>query len=160
MAPAGRAPGRSRTQGPATARTPQPGADRPIWQRYPDYRDRPGHANLGTSYFPPNERVSSDIAKYIVPTLELVAISIALGFVGGVALGIYAASRRGRLGDRPRGYPRRRRRTRPCPGGRQVTQDEPEAAICAVSTGRKTAIARSSNEHHGDLPVAPTGPGP
>lgn len=74
------------------------GLDQPLWVQFGRYLGELAHGNLGTSLLTGNP-VSADIARVFPATVELATLAIALGVLAGVPLGVWAASRRGRLVD-------------------------------------------------------------
>lgn len=76
----------------------QLGLDRPLLVQFGHYLGELVQGNLGTSLLTGNA-VTADIARVFPATLELATLAIVVGTLLGVPLGVYAASRRGRLGD-------------------------------------------------------------
>ncbi|MYN08201.1 ABC transporter permease [Pseudoduganella aquatica] len=74
------------------------GLDQPLWMQFGRYLGELAHGNLGTSLLTGNA-VSADIARVFPATVELATLAIVLGVLAGVPLGVWAASRRGRLVD-------------------------------------------------------------
>jgi peptide/nickel transport system permease protein len=74
------------------------GLDQPLWVQFGRYLGELAHGNLGTSLLTGNP-VSADIARVFPATVELATLAIVLGVLAGVPLGVWAASRRGRLVD-------------------------------------------------------------
>ena len=74
------------------------GLDQPLWVQFGRYLGELAHGNLGTSLLTGNA-VSADIARVFPATVELATLAIVLGVLAGVPLGVWAASRRGRLVD-------------------------------------------------------------
>jgi peptide/nickel transport system permease protein len=74
------------------------GLDQPLWVQFGRYLGELAHGNLGTSLLTGNA-VSADIARVFPATAELATLAIVLGVLAGVPLGVWAASRRGRLVD-------------------------------------------------------------
>ena len=74
------------------------GLDQPLWVQFGHYLGELAHGNLGTSLLTGNA-VSADIARVFPATVELATLAIVLGVLAGVPLGVWAASRRGRLVD-------------------------------------------------------------
>ena len=74
------------------------GLDQPLWVQFGRYLSELAHGNLGTSLLTGNA-VSADIARVFPATVELATLAIFLGVMAGVPLGVWAASRRGRLVD-------------------------------------------------------------
>ena len=62
------------------------GLDRPLGERYVDYWGRLLHGDLGNSFFT-GESVTSDIAKYLPNTIELVVLSLVFAVVLGAVIG-------------------------------------------------------------------------
>jgi len=76
----------------------QLGLDRPLLVQFGHYIGELAQGNLGTSLLTGNA-VSDDIARVFPATVELATLAIVVGTALGVPLGVFAASRRGRLGD-------------------------------------------------------------
>lgn len=74
------------------------GLDDGFWTRYGRYLDDLIHGNLGTSFFT-QEKVTTEIGRYLPNTLELILFSIVIAFVIGVTLGSFAAYFRRRYPD-------------------------------------------------------------
>lgn len=74
------------------------GLDQPLWVQFGRYLGELAQGNLGTSLLTGNA-VSADIARVFPATVELATLAIVLGVLAGVPLGVWAASRRGRLVD-------------------------------------------------------------
>ncbi|SFU31454.1 peptide/nickel transport system permease protein [Pseudoduganella namucuonensis] len=74
------------------------GLDQPLWVQFGRYLGELAQGNLGTSLLTGNA-VSADIVRVFPATVELATLAIVLGVLAGVPLGVFAASRRGRLGD-------------------------------------------------------------
>ncbi|CAN7539117.1 ABC transporter permease [Pseudoduganella sp. LjRoot289] len=74
------------------------GLDQPLWVQFGRYLGELAQGNLGTSLLTGNA-VSADIARVFPATVELATLAILLGVLAGVPLGVWAASRRGRLVD-------------------------------------------------------------
>lgn len=75
------------------------GLDKPIHERYVDYVGGLMQGDLGESYYS-KRPVASEIADKLPATLSLVALSVVLATVLGVAAGSVGAYFRGRLPDR------------------------------------------------------------
>jgi peptide/nickel transport system permease protein len=77
----------------------QLGLDRPLYRQYASYLSRLVHGDMGKSY-----ARKSDVAPLIVsrlpPTLLLMLGAIVAELLIGLPAGIYAATRRGRFGDK------------------------------------------------------------
>ncbi|WP_227496478.1 ABC transporter permease [Massilia litorea] len=74
------------------------GVDQPVWVQFGRYIAELGSGNLGTSLLTGNA-VTADIARVFPATVELATLAIVLGALAGVPLGVFAATRRGGLGD-------------------------------------------------------------
>jgi len=74
------------------------GLDRPFYAQYLDWLGGVLRGNLGWSASA-RMPVSSALAKYFPATVELMLLSAALTFVGGILLGTYAATHRNRPAD-------------------------------------------------------------
>lgn len=96
--PARIAAGRTATPGQVEAARQRLGLDEPLIEQYLGYLGRLLHGDLGTSVvtFQP---VTSDLASVLPPTLELVALTMAINLGVAVPLGVIAAVRQGRLAD-------------------------------------------------------------
>lgn len=77
----------------------QLGLDRPVTEQYVRYLGRLVQGDLGKSYARKSD-VGPLIASRLPPTLLLMAAAIIAELLIGLPAGIYAASRRGRLGDK------------------------------------------------------------
>lgn len=77
----------------------QLGTDRPLGEQYLDFLGDTVRADLGTSLFT-DRPVTTDLADRLPATLELVVLALGFALLFGLALGSYAAHRRGRAGDR------------------------------------------------------------
>jgi peptide/nickel transport system permease protein len=77
----------------------QLGLDRPVHERYVLYLGRLVQGDLGKSYARKSD-VGELIASRLPPTLLLMLAAIVAELLIGLPAGIYAASRRGRLGDK------------------------------------------------------------
>lgn len=77
----------------------QLGLDRPLAEQYVRYLGRLVQGDLGKSYARKTD-VGDLIASRLPPTLLLMLAAIVAELLIGLPAGIYAASRRGRLGDR------------------------------------------------------------
>jgi peptide/nickel transport system permease protein len=77
----------------------QLGLDRPLPEQYLTYLGRLAHGDLGRSYARKSD-VGPLIASRLPPTLLLMLAAICAELLIGVPAGIYAASRRGRFGDK------------------------------------------------------------
>jgi peptide/nickel transport system permease protein len=77
----------------------QIGLDRPLPAQYAGYLGRLVHGDLGKSYAR-KSNVGALIASRLPPTLLLMLAAIVAELVVGLPAGIYAASRRGRTGDK------------------------------------------------------------
>jgi len=77
----------------------QLGLDRPLPEQYASYLGRLVQGDLGKSYARKSD-VGALIASRLPPTLLLMLAAIVAELLIGVPAGIYAASRRGRLGDK------------------------------------------------------------
>ena len=74
------------------------GLDNGFWTRYGDYLNAIIHGNLGTSFFT-QEKVTTEVGRYLPNTLELILFAIVVAFVIGVTLGSVAAYFRRRFPD-------------------------------------------------------------
>lgn len=77
----------------------QLGLDRPVTEQYLNYLGRLVRGDLGKSYARKSD-VGPLIASRLPPTLLLMLAAILAELLVGLPAGIYAASRRGRLGDK------------------------------------------------------------
>jgi len=77
----------------------QLGLDRPLPEQYVSYLGRLVQGDLGKSYARKSD-VGALIASRLPPTLLLMLAAIVAELLIGLPAGIYAASRRGRVGDR------------------------------------------------------------
>ena len=77
----------------------QLGLDRPLPEQYANYLGRLVQGDLGKSYARKSD-VGPLIASRLPPTLLLMLAAIVAELLIGLPAGIYAASRRGRLGDK------------------------------------------------------------
>lgn len=77
----------------------QLGLDRPLPEQYANYLGRLVQGDLGKSYARKSD-VGPLIASRLPPTLLLMLAAIMAELLIGLPAGIYAASRRGRLGDK------------------------------------------------------------
>ena len=77
----------------------QLGLDRPLPEQYANYLGRLVQGDLGKSYARKSD-VGALIASRLPPTLLLMLAAIIAELLIGLPAGIYAASRRGRLGDK------------------------------------------------------------
>ena len=91
--------GRSATPEVVESIRRQLGLDLPFWQQYLRYLGRLLQGDLGRSYLQKTE-VTELIRSRLPATLLLMAGAIAWELVLGLAAGIWAATRRGRAGDR------------------------------------------------------------
>ena len=91
--------GRSATPEVVESIRRQLGLDLPFWQQYLRYLGRLLQGDLGRSYLQKTE-VTELILSRLPATLLLMAGAIAWELVLGLAAGIWAATRRGRAGDR------------------------------------------------------------
>jgi peptide/nickel transport system permease protein len=91
--------GRSATAETVESIRRQLGLDLPLWQQYLRYLGNLLQGDLGRSYIQRAE-VSTLILSRLPATLLLMAGAIAVELMIGFAAGIYAATRRGRRGDR------------------------------------------------------------
>ncbi len=71
------------------------GLDRPILVQYGVYLGRLLRGDLGESFKRSNEKVSDQIARKLPHTIELALASLFVATLGGLALGVLAAVRRG-----------------------------------------------------------------
>ena len=75
------------------------GLDRPIWDRYTDNMRGLLHGDLGDSYYT-KQPISSEIGTRLPATLELIALSVVVAALLGVAVGCAGAYFRGRWPDK------------------------------------------------------------
>lgn len=75
------------------------GTDRPLGEQYVTFLGDIVRGDLGTSIFT-GRPVISDLADRLPATLTLVVLALAFSLVFGLALGSFAAHRRGRTGDK------------------------------------------------------------
>ena len=75
------------------------GLDRPLVIQFADYLVRILHGNLGRSIIS-NKMVIEELANTIGPTVELMLAAVLMAIPSGIALGTFAAVRRGSLFDR------------------------------------------------------------
>jgi len=75
------------------------GLDRPLAIQFADYLVRILHGNLGRSIIS-NKMVIEELANTIGPTVELMLAAVLMAIPSGIALGTFAAVRRGSLFDR------------------------------------------------------------
>ena len=76
----------------------QLGLDRPLAVQFGYYLRDLLHGDFGNALHT-GQPVSADLARVLPATLELATVAIVLGTLLGVPLGVFAATRRGRLGD-------------------------------------------------------------
>lgn len=76
----------------------QLGLDRPLYVQFAYYLRDLMHGDFGRALLSGNP-VSADIARVFPATVELATLAILLGTLTGVPLGVFAATRRGGLGD-------------------------------------------------------------
>jgi len=76
----------------------QLGLDKPMYMQFAYYLRDLLHGDLGRAMLTGNA-VTADIARVFPATIELATIAILFGTFVGVPLGVFAATRRGRLGD-------------------------------------------------------------
>lgn len=76
----------------------QLGLDQPLYVQFAYYLRDLVHGDLGRALMTGNP-VTSDIARVFPATIELATLAILFGTCVGVPLGVFAATRRGRLGD-------------------------------------------------------------
>ncbi len=74
------------------------GLDKPLWLQYLFFLGQLLRGNLGTSIMDQSS-VTSEIATYLPPTLELTLLSLSIAIVVGSLLGVVAALGRGTLVD-------------------------------------------------------------
>lgn len=74
------------------------GLDRPLYVQFGYYLNDLLHGDLGNALLT-GLPVLGDIKRVFPATLELATVAITLGICIGIPLGVYAATRRGRLGD-------------------------------------------------------------
>ena len=73
--------------------------DLPLWQRYVNYLGRIVRGDLGESFLSSRE-ITSEIARFLPNTVELLLVGLLLATVIGVIVGTLGAYFRGRLPDR------------------------------------------------------------
>jgi len=76
----------------------QLGLDKPLYMQFGYYLRDLLHGDLGKAMLT-GHAVTTDIARVFPATVELATVAILIGTFVGVPLGVYAATRRGRLGD-------------------------------------------------------------
>lgn len=76
----------------------QLGLDRPLAVQFGYYLRDLSHGDLGKALLT-GHPVRDDLARVLPATVELATLAILIGTLVGVPLGVYAATRRGRLGD-------------------------------------------------------------
>ena len=76
----------------------QNGLDKPVWQQYFVYLGNLLHGDMGISQ-QTRRPVTTDLAEYLPPTIELALVAIVIALVLGVALGLIAALWRDRWPD-------------------------------------------------------------
>ncbi|WP_200954305.1 ABC transporter permease [Rhizobacter sp. Root1221] len=76
----------------------QLGLDRPLVVQFGYYLRDLSHGDLGKALLT-GHPVRDDLARVLPATVELATLAIVIGTLVGVPLGVYAATRRGRLGD-------------------------------------------------------------
>lgn len=76
----------------------QLGLDRPLYVQFAIYLRDLAHGDLGRSLLT-GTPVTQDIARVFPATIELATLAILFSTFVGVPLGVFAATRRGRLGD-------------------------------------------------------------
>lgn len=74
------------------------GLDDGFWTRYGTYLNNVIHGDLGVSFFA-QEKVTTQIGRYLPNTLELILFAIVIAFVIGVSVGSFAAYFRRRYPD-------------------------------------------------------------
>lgn len=77
----------------------QLGFDRPILVQYLDFIGDIARGDLGTSLFSGEKNLDA-IFDRVWASMQLAVLAVALGALIGIPVGVYAASREGRLGDR------------------------------------------------------------
>jgi len=75
------------------------GFDRPIFVQYFDFIGDIARGDLGTSLFSGDKNLDT-ILNRVWASMQLAVIAVALGAMIGIPVGVFAASREGRLGDR------------------------------------------------------------
>ncbi|MBS1848274.1 MAG: ABC transporter permease [Actinobacteria bacterium] len=78
----------------------QMGLDQPVLTQYVHWAGKAIHGDFGTTYDTQPQPVWPQIAQALPPTLELMIIAMVLSLIISIPLGIYAAYREHRLGDR------------------------------------------------------------
>ena len=76
----------------------QMGLNGPIWEQYLRYLGRAVQLDFGTS-IKTKEPVAVEIGRRFMPTFWLTIVSMVWSTIAGVAIGVYAGVRRGRLAD-------------------------------------------------------------
>ena len=76
----------------------QMGLDRPLYVQFGIYVNDLLHGNLGKALLT-GHPITEDIKRVFPATMELATVAILLGILVGVPLGVFAATRHGRLGD-------------------------------------------------------------
>jgi peptide/nickel transport system permease protein len=76
----------------------QLGLDKPLYVQFGYYLRDLAHGDLGHALLT-GHAVTEDIARVFPATVELATLAILIGTFVGVPLGVYAATRRGRVGD-------------------------------------------------------------
>ena len=76
----------------------QLGLDQPLLEQYWHYLVKVVHGEFGTSVMTAHP-VLDDLLSVFPATLELATLSLVIGVVGGIPLGVYAAVNRGRWQD-------------------------------------------------------------
>ncbi|MFM8868419.1 MAG: ABC transporter permease [Ilumatobacteraceae bacterium] len=77
----------------------QLGFDRPILVQYLDFIGDIARGDLGTSLFSGEKNLDAIFGR-VWASMQLAVLAVALGALIGIPVGVYAASREGRLGDR------------------------------------------------------------
>jgi len=77
----------------------QLGFDRPVLVQYVDFIGDISRGDLGTSLFSGDKNLDTILGR-VWASMQLAVLAVALGALIGIPVGVYAASREGRLGDR------------------------------------------------------------
>lgn len=75
------------------------GFDRPIFVQYVDFIGDIARGDLGTSLFSGDQNLDTILSR-VWASMQLAVLAVALGALIGIPVGVFAASREGRLGDR------------------------------------------------------------
>ncbi len=91
--------GLSATPDQVTELKSQLGFDRPIFVQYVDFIGDICRGDLGTSLFSGDKNLDTIFSR-VWASIQLAVLAVALGAFIGIPVGVFAASREGRLGDR------------------------------------------------------------